>query len=128
MPMISFRFIFKEFTIYRGRIKLFQFGKGKEFLHSILLSTEIIFQQISQDAKFHDIENQDDEEVKFLINAVKQNLWLIGNLALGEFGIQLLDPMYNNSLNANNNSIINIIIDNFKTCSIWQIRGICFMC
>ena len=65
MPMISFRFIFKEFTIYRGRIKLFQFGKGKEFLHSILLSTEIIFQQISQDAKFHDIENQDDEEVKF---------------------------------------------------------------
>lgn len=51
---------------------------------------------------------------------------MIGNLALGEFGIQLLDPMYNNSLNANNNSIINIIIDNFKTCSIWQIRGICF--
>lgn len=107
-------------------LNFFQFGKGKEFLHSILLSTEIIFQQISQDAKFHDIENQDDEEVKFLINAVKQNLWLIGNLALGEFGIQLLDPMYNNSLNANNNSIINIIIDNFKTCSIWQIRGICF--
>lgn len=107
-------------------LNFFQFGKGKEFLDSILLSTEIIFQQISQDSKFHDIENQDDEEVRFLINAVKQNLWLIGNLALGEFGIQLLDPMYNNSLNANNNSIINIIIENFRTCSIWQIRGICF--
>ncbi|KAL6454313.1 ste20 Target of rapamycin complex 2 subunit ste20 [Candida maltosa Xu316] len=103
-------------------LNFFQFGIGKNFLDSIITSTEIFFHQISNDENYLDIDNVNDQR-NFVISALKQNLWLIGNIASGKYGIQLLDPMYNINLT---NSIINLIIDNFSNCPIWQIRGTCF--
>lgn len=57
-----------------------------------------------------------------LLNTIKQNLWIIGNIGSGKFGIQLLDPI-SSSVKTN---IISIIIDLCNVCPIWQIRGICF--
>lgn len=103
-------------------LNFFQYGKGKEFLEIIITSTELMFHQILHDDDFYDIDNQ-DESRNFVVNSLKQNLWIIGGIALGQYGIQLLDPMYNINLT---NPIISDIIYNFQKCPIWQIRGICF--
>ena len=103
-------------------LNFFQYGKGKEFLEVIITSTELMFQQILTDDEFYDIDNQ-DESRNFVVNSLKQNLWIIGGIARGQYGIQLLDPMYNINLT---NPIISDIIYNFQKCPIWQIRGICF--
>ncbi|RCK63440.1 Target of rapamycin complex 2 subunit ste20 [Candida viswanathii] len=103
-------------------LNFFQYGRGKDFLEVIISSTEFMFHQVLHDDDFYDIDNQ-DEGRNFVVNSLKQNLWIIGGIALGQYGIQLLDPMYNINLT---NPIISDIIYNFQSCPIWQIRGICF--
>ncbi|CUM67508.1 uncharacterized protein PRCAT00005207001 [Priceomyces carsonii] len=60
---------------------------------------------------------------KFNLKFLKQQLWIIGIISSSEYGIQLLDPIYNTSLDK---SIIKIVLELFYECSIWQIRNICF--
>lgn len=64
-----------------------------------------------------------DNKNSFYVNTLKQNLWMIGVISSGKFGIHLLDPLYNSRMTK---SVFLIIIDLFYTCQIWQIRGVCF--
>lgn len=84
--------------------------------------------------EFHDRINNDEAflnsfidncfhpENLILLKTVKQNLWIIGTIGSGKYGIQLLDPI-SNTVKTN---IFSMIIDFCSTCPIWQIRGISF--
>ena len=78
--------IFAKLVIHRRRIELFPIWQGKEFLEIIITSTELMFHQILHDDDFYDIDNQ-DESRNFVVNSLKQNLWIIGGIALGQYGI-----------------------------------------
>lgn len=84
---------------------------------------ENIFNQINNDNEFLDIDNQDEIHCDML-NLLKQNLWIIGQIGSGKYGIQLLDPLYNINLKW---SIVELILNQFHHCPIWEIRGVCFM-
>ncbi|KAI5954495.1 hypothetical protein KGF54_002270 [Candida jiufengensis] len=103
-------------------LNFFSKGMAKDFLDQLLSSIEIIFGQINNDNEFLDIDNQDEIHCN-LLNLLKQNLWIIGQISSGKYGIQFLDPMYNINLKS---SIIELILDNFHTCPVWEIRGLCF--
>ncbi|KAI5962230.1 uncharacterized protein KGF55_003306 [Candida pseudojiufengensis] len=103
-------------------LNFFNKGIAKDFLDQLLSSIEIIFNQISNDNEFLDIDNQDEIHCD-LLGLLRQNLWIIGQIGSGNFGIQLLDPMYNINLKS---SIIELILDNFHNCPVWEIRGLCF--
>ncbi|CAK9437214.1 uncharacterized protein LODBEIA_P15920 [Lodderomyces beijingensis] len=100
----------------------FQDGSGKAFLDHLISTIEIIFNQINKDDEFLDIDNQDQIHCD-LLNLLKQNLWMIGQIGSGKYGIQLLDPMYNINLKS---SVIELVLDNFSHCPLWEIRGLCF--
>lgn len=65
----------------------------------------------------------------YYLNLLKQNLWILGEIASSKHGIQLLDPMYhNNSIlePISDLNIIDLIMKLFYESPIWQIRGIAF--
>ncbi|KAI3405961.2 hypothetical protein KGF56_001180 [Candida oxycetoniae] len=115
-------YFFKYLLSTEDGLMFFQQGMGKDFLDQLISSIEIIFNQINKDDEFLDIDNQ-DEIHSDLLNLLKQDLWIIGQIGSGKYGIQLLDPMYNINLKS---SVIELIIDNFHNCSLWDVRGLCF--
>ncbi|KAG7663748.1 uncharacterized protein J8A68_002721 [[Candida] subhashii] len=118
-------YFFKYLLSTEEGLNYFSYGKGKEFLDGIIESIEIIFTTINQQDEFLDIDNQDQTRGD-LLHDLKQNLWIIGNIASSKHGIKLLDPMYSTTTIQPKKSIIDLILENFHTCPIWQLRGICF--
>lgn len=99
---------------------LLYFTKQRNYVDDLINEIEDISHQLSSKEAFTDIDAQDESHF-LLINTLKQDLWIIGIISLGKFGIQLLEPGYSSE-----KSIISIVIELFRTCSIWQIRGLCF--
>ncbi|KAK6464411.1 Rapamycin-insensitive companion of mTOR, middle domain-containing protein [Scheffersomyces coipomensis] len=103
----------------------------KNFINQLIQETEFIAHKLIDDDEFVDnFENnfndkQDQDKNLVLLNTLKQNLWIIGNIASGTFGIQLLlnNAMYTGEIDT---SIITTILNLFKFCPIWQIRSISF--
>lgn len=125
-PMIENDFssinFFKYLLSTEEGLQYFSNYKQKSYLDKLINDVYIVSQQFDNDDGFKDIENQEPRHVQML-NSLKENLWILGSIALGTYGIQLLDPSYNITLNK---SIISIILDLFHTCPVWQIRGLCF--
>jgi hypothetical protein len=97
----------------------------QEYLHQLMAPITEFSQKLkTDDDSVYSLLNDNlfNKQNIVMINTIKQNLWIIGNIASGKYGIQLLDPMSNNV----NTNIISVIIDLFYTCPIWQIRGLCF--
>ncbi|KAK6202918.1 Rapamycin-insensitive companion of mTOR, middle domain-containing protein [Scheffersomyces amazonensis] len=103
----------------------------KNYIDQLIKNTEIVANKLLHDDEFLDNfeNNYNDKEEQnrhlILLNNLKQNLWIIGNIASGTYGIQLLlnNTMYTGEIDT---SIISTILELFKFCPIWQIRGICF--
>lgn len=119
---LSSLYFFKCLLSTEEGLTYFQQGMARDFFDQILSSVENIFNQINNDNEFLDIDNQDELHCDML-NLLKQNLWIIGQIGSGKYGIQLLDPLYNINLKS---SIVELILDQFHHCPIWEIRGVCF--
>ncbi|EGW34024.1 uncharacterized protein SPAPADRAFT_70226 [Spathaspora passalidarum NRRL Y-27907] len=115
-------YFFKYLLTTEEGLGYFNHGKGRDFLELLINSITDSFEAINTNEEYFDIENQDEEHINY-INKLKQNLWIIGNIAQGHYGIQLLDPLYNLNLD---HSVIDIILDNFNNCPVWSLRGVCF--
>lgn len=120
---LSSLYFFKCLLSTEEGLAYFQQGMARDFFDQVLSSVENIFNQINNDNEFLDIDNQDEIHCDML-NLLKQNLWIIGQIGSGKYGIQLLDPLYNINLKW---SIVELILNQFHHCPIWEIRGVCFM-
>lgn len=119
---LSSLYFFKCLLSTEEGLAYFQQGMARDFFDQVLSSVENIFNQINNDNEFLDIDNQDEIHCDML-NLLKQNLWIIGQIGSGKYGIQLLDPLYNINLKS---SIVELILNQFHHCPIWEIRGVCF--
>ncbi|KAI5949722.1 hypothetical protein KGF57_004545 [Candida theae] len=119
---LSSLYFFKCLLSTEEGLSYFQHGVAQNFFDQILSSVENIFNQINNGDEFLDVDNQDEIHCDML-NLLKQNLWIIGQIGSGKYGIQLLDPLYNINLES---SIVELILDQFHNCPIWEIRGVCF--
>lgn len=92
----------------------FQNGPAKHYLERILVDTRTMASALLASTHF-DIEN---------LRKLKQNLWIIGDISLSEYGIQLFDLCENGSIDK---SIILVILELFERAPVWQIRGLVFL-
>ncbi|ODV81245.1 uncharacterized protein CANTADRAFT_46331 [Suhomyces tanzawaensis NRRL Y-17324] len=113
---------FKYLLSTEEGLNYFSNFKQRNYLDQIINEIEIISAQLKAQDGQAELDNRDYGHM-CLINNLKQNLWIIGNIALGKYGIQLLDPLYSVTLKKN---IIETIFELFESCTIWQIRGLCF--
>lgn len=65
-----------------------------------------------------------EEEEEYLLRKLKQYLWVFGEIASANYGIQILDPLY--TPNTKGQHIIETIHHIFETSPIWQLRGLAF--
>lgn len=65
-----------------------------------------------------------DDEEEYLLRRLKQFLWVFGEIASANYGIQILDPLY--TLNTTGEHIIETIYQLFEISPIWQLRGLAF--
>ncbi|QRG38683.1 hypothetical protein FDK38_003100 [Candidozyma auris] len=65
-----------------------------------------------------------EEEEEYMLKRLKQNLWILGEIASSKYGIQILDPLYNPSMRTEH--VIELMVQLFKGAKNWQIRGIAF--
>ena len=119
---LSSLYFFKCLLSTEEGLSYFQQGTARDFFNQILSSVETIFNQINTDGEYLDIDNQDEHHCQVLY-LLRTNLWIIGQIGSGKYGIQLLDPLYNINLKS---SIIELIVEQFHHCPIWEIRGVCF--
>ncbi|RKP29962.1 hypothetical protein METBISCDRAFT_4803, partial [Metschnikowia bicuspidata] len=64
------------------------------------------------------------EEHSHSMKQLKQNMWILGEIAAAEYGFQLLDPSY--SIFISEKHIAEVIVAVFKTGTHWQFRGLAF--
>ncbi|GEQ70737.1 hypothetical protein JCM33374_g4416 [Metschnikowia sp. JCM 33374] len=69
----------------------------------------------------NDLSPQDDE---YLLKRLKQYIWMIGEIASANYGIQILEPVYSSSLS--NGHIADTLSVIFEKASHWQLRGLAF--
>ncbi|KAK6456407.1 Rapamycin-insensitive companion of mTOR, middle domain-containing protein [Scheffersomyces xylosifermentans] len=119
--LYAFNF-FKNLLSTEEGLNYFSNMKQKLYLERLIHDVEEVADRLLNDEDFFDLDCQNESQVT-LIREFKQNLWIIGNIASGHYGIQLLDPMYNINLEK---SIIGTILQLFEQCPIWNIRGLCF--
>lgn len=81
------------------------------------------FNKHTNDLDVLQLEFQDDKE-EFLLKRLKQYLWVFGEIASANYGIQILDPLY--TLNTKGEHIIETICQLFEKSPIWQLRGLAF--
>ncbi|ABN67533.2 TOR binding protein [Scheffersomyces stipitis CBS 6054] len=113
---------FKYLLSTEEGLNYFAHMKQKTYLENLINEVETVSDKLLHDGEFIDVDSP-DEKLTSILNRLKQNLWIIGNIASGQYGIQLLDPMYNINLEK---SVIAIILELFDNCPIWNIRGACF--
>lgn len=65
-----------------------------------------------------------EEEDEFLLRQLKQFLWLIGEIASANYGMQMLDPVYSSNLRSDH--IVEIVHQLFLNSANWQLRGLAF--
>lgn len=72
--------------------------------------------------------NSNDDGYYYYLNLLKQNLWILGEIASSKYGIQLLDPIYHNNMfeEMGDLNCIDLIMKLFYESPVWQIRGIAF--
>lgn len=70
------------------------------------------------------LELADQEEEEYLLRRLKQYLWIFGEIASANYGIQILDPMH--ALNPQNEHVVETIHLLFLNSSVWQLRGLAF--
>lgn len=73
-----------------------------------------------------DIFKPSDDEEEYLLMRLKQNLWIIGEIASSKFGIQILDPLYSPASSPFNSHVLELILQLFQNSRVWQIRGVAF--
>lgn len=64
------------------------------------------------------------DERDYQLKQLKQNMWILGEIASAEYGFQLLDPSY--SIFITEKHIAEVIVTMFNTASHWQFRGLAF--
>lgn len=64
------------------------------------------------------------EEHSHSMKQLKQNMWILGEIAAAKYGFQLLDPSY--SIFVSEKHIAEVIVAVFKTGTHWQFRGLAF--
>lgn len=65
-----------------------------------------------------------EQEDEFYSRKLKQYLWLIGEIASANYGMQLLDPVYSSNLRSDH--IVEIVHQLFLNSANWQLRGLAF--
>lgn len=70
-----------------------------------------------------EFETTDDEE-EFYLRKLKQYLWVMGEIASANYGIQILDPIYSSNLRSEH--IVETIYQLFMKSANWQLRGLAF--
>lgn len=65
-----------------------------------------------------------DDDDEYMLMRLKQYLWIIGEIASSQYGIQILDPLYNPNMKSDH--VIDLILQLFGEAKDWQIRGIAF--
>lgn len=63
-------------------------------------------------------------EEEYMFRRLKQYIWLIGEIASSNHGIQFLDPIY--SSNMKSTHVVETMFQLFQRSSNWQIRGLAF--
>lgn len=96
--------------------------QNRDFIDLLVNSIDELSEKLRFYEEFEDGDDQYHSQA-FLIKKMKQNLWIIGIITQGKYGIQLLDSVYRSS---SGKLIISTIIDLFQNSTIWQIRGVCF--
>lgn len=65
-----------------------------------------------------------DQEEEFYLRKLKQHVWVIGEIASANFGIQILDPIYSSNLHGEH--VVETIYQLFMKATNWQLRGLAF--
>lgn len=65
-----------------------------------------------------------DQEEEFLLRKLKQYMWVVGEIASANFGIQMLDPIYRSDLRGEH--VVETIYQLFMKSTNWQLRGLAF--
>lgn len=106
----------------------FQQFTNKQFLDNLVTETDLIKKEIEN--RFNGVSTPlqlDDENIIFQIQAMltklKENLWILGNIASSTYGIQLLDSEYSRTLTV---PVIPLIIDLVSNFPFWHVRGVAF--
>ena len=104
----------------------FQQYQNKQYLDNLISDTNLI--KIEIESRYNGVEaplQLDDEsllnQVQSMLFTLKENLWILGNIAGSTYGIQLLDPEYSRTLSV---PIIPIIIDLVSNFPFWHVRGV----
>ncbi|CAH2352898.1 hypothetical protein CLIB1423_08S03664 [[Candida] railenensis] len=104
----------------------FQQYQNKQYLDNLISDTNLI--KIEIESRYNGVDaplQLDDEsllnQVQSMLFTLKENLWILGNIAGSKYGIQLLDPEYSRTLSV---PIIPIIIDLVSNFPFWHVRGV----
>lgn len=65
-----------------------------------------------------------DQEMEFQLRKLKQYLWVIGEIASANYGIQMLDPVYGS--NVKSDHVVETLHQLFSNSANWQLRGLAF--
>lgn len=122
-PGVMFRFFSHLLNTEEGLFYM-QNAKQKEYLKSIILNIDDLVEEIDNSDNELLLEYKlDNEDRNRLMSTLKQNLWIIGDIAASRFGIKLLDSMSSESLQI---PLVANILQLFLSSPIWQVRGVCF--
>lgn len=64
------------------------------------------------------------EREEFYLMKLKQYLWVIGEIASANYGIQILDPVYSSNLRSDH--VMGTLFELFLKSANWQLRGLAF--
>lgn len=115
-PVVSSMTLFSEFTIGSE--------EGREYTDTFEDESHPL-KRTEKDEASMDVKREslaDDRD--YLLKQLKQNMWILGEIASAEHGFQLLDPSY--SIFISDKHIAEVIVSIFRTASHWQFRGLAF--
>lgn len=65
-----------------------------------------------------------EEEDEYQFRKLKQYLWVVGEIASANYGIQILDPVYSSNLRSDH--VVETLYQLYTTSDNWQLRGLAF--
>lgn len=116
-PIASSMSLFSEYTIGSE--------EGREYTEAFEDDYPTLKRTNDKDEAFMDVKREslaDDRD--YHLKQLKQNMWILGEIASAEHGFQLLDPSY--SIFLSEKHIAEVIVTIFRTATHWQIRGLAF--
>ncbi|CAK7896648.1 target of rapamycin complex 2 subunit Tsc11p [[Candida] anglica] len=104
-------------------MSFFQKETNKRYLENLINETHILARQIDDryDGRYSPVDEEDKVQLLGVLGKLKENLWIIGNIASSKYGIQLLDTEYGHVLST---PIVPLMIHLVQNCPFWHIRGV----